>query len=300
MQGREGCIMPKLNSLSDMKSLRELINARRDPGRTCITICSGTGCLAYRSTDVVTAFERELKKSELKHKVDLRRTGCYGFCERGPIVVILPEKICYLGTTAQDVPRIVSQTLVQGELVEDLLYQDPNTGERIAHLEDIPFYKHQKRIILATNALIDPKKIEDYLAIGGYAAAAKVLLDMKPDDVVEEIKAANLRGRGGGGFPAGRKWETTRNVPEEPKYIIVNADEGDPGAYMDRSLLEGNPHGILEGLLIGAYAIGAHEGFIYVRQEYPLAVEIRRWRYKRPRNTAFSGMISSGQDLIFG
>ena len=291
--------MPKLNSRSDLKNLRELINARRDPDKKCITICSGTGCLAYHSTDIVMAFEHELEKSELKHAVDLRRTGCYGFCERGPIVVILPEKICYLGTKVQDVPRIVSQTLVQGELVEDLLYQDPDTGERIAHFEDIPFYKHQKRIILATNALIDPKKIEDYLAIGGYAAAAKVLLDMKPDEVVEEIKAANLRGRGGGGFPAGRKWETTRNVPEEPKYIIVNADEGDPGAYMDRSLLEGNPHSILEGLLIGAYAIGAHEGFIYVRQEYPLAVENTEMAIQQAEEYGLLGkdILGSGFDF---
>jgi len=291
--------MQKLSSYSDLNQLREQINSRRDPDRMCVTVCSGTGCLAYRSQDIYAAFEKEIEKKELKHKIDLRRTGCHGFCDRGPIVVILPEKICYLGTQEKDVPQIVSKTLVKKELVDHLLFKDLKTGERIAHMEDIPFYKSQKRIILANNAHVDPKKIEDYIAIGGYSAAAKALLEMSPEEVLEEIKIAHLRGRGGGGFPAGRKWETTRNAPDEPKYVIVNADEGDPGAYMDRSLLEGNPHSILEGLLIGAYAIGSHEGHIYVRQEYPLAVENTEIAIQKAKEYGLIGKNILGSNFDF-
>jgi len=173
----------------------------------------------------------------------------------------------------EDVPEIVSQTLANGKIIERLLYQDHTHKQRITKEPEIPFYKYQSRTILGNNRLIDPKRIEDYIALGGYTGLAKALLEMTPEQVLNEVKRANLRGRGGGGFPTGIKWETTRNAPGEIKYVIVNADEGDPGAYMDRSLLEGNPHSVLEGLTIGAYAIGSHQGFVYVRQEYPLAVE---------------------------
>ncbi|GAH64296.1 unnamed protein product, partial [marine sediment metagenome] len=187
-------------------------------------------------------------------------------------MVIFPEEICYLRVKLEDIPEIVSTTLVEGNVVDRLLYEDGD-GHKIVHEGDIPFYKHQSRIVFGNNRFIDPTSIEDYIARGGYSALAKALSDMTPDEVLNEVKKANLRGRGGGGFPAGIKWETTRNAPGEIKYVIVNADEGDPGAYMDRSLLEGNPHSVLEGLMIGAYAIGSHQGFVYVRQEYPLAVE---------------------------
>jgi NADH-quinone oxidoreductase subunit F len=210
--------------------------------------------------------------------VDTKGTGCPGFCERGPVVVIYPEEICYLQVTPEDVPEIVSQTIKEKKVVDRLLYVDPTTGEKATYESDIPFYKNQKRNIISSNIKIDPKTIDDYLAIDGYSALAKVLSGMSPEEVVEEVKKSNIRGRGGGGFPAGRKWEGSRNAPDKTKYVIVNADEGDPGegdpgAFMDRALLEGNPHLILEGLIIGGYAIGAHEGYIYVRQEYPLAVE---------------------------
>jgi NADH-quinone oxidoreductase subunit F len=218
------------------------------------------------------AFVEEIKSSGLKGKVDIRRTGCHGFCERGPIVVIFPEEICYLGVKPEDVSEIVSTTLMGKGLVDRLLYKDSN-GEKVVHEGDIPFYKNQTRIVFGNNRLIDPKNIDDYIALGGYDALTKALFEMSPDDVMEMVKRANLRGRGGGGFPAGMKWETTRNAPGKTKYVIVNADEGDPGAYMDRSLLEGNPHSVLEGLIIGAYAIGSHKGYVYVRQEYPLAIE---------------------------
>jgi NADH-quinone oxidoreductase subunit F len=196
-----------------------------------------------------------------------------GFCEQGPRVTIYPEEICYFKVKPEDAPEIVSKSILEKKVVERLLYKDPDTGKGVQKLEDIPFYKYQHRLLLENNAKIDPKNIEDYIALGGYSALAKVLFEMKPEQVIEEIKKSKLRGRGGGGFPTGQKWETTRNAPGEPKYVIVNCDEGDPGAFMDRSLMEGNPHSVLEGLIIGAYAIGANEGFVYVREEYPIAVE---------------------------
>jgi len=265
--------MPRLSSPADLEKLRQEILSQRDPDRPCVTICSGTGCQAQRSEELADTFVDEIEKQGLKNKVDIRRTGCHGFCERGPIVVIFPRQTCYLGVGTKDVSEIVSQTLIENKLVEHLLYEDVDTGQRIAYEGEIPFYKNQSRIVFGSNRLIDPKRIEDYIALGGYTALAKALFEMTSEEVLNEVKKANLRGRGGGGFPTGVKWETTRNAPGEIKYVIVNADEGDPGAYMDRSLLEGNPHSVLEGLIIGAYTIGSHQGFIYVRQEYPLAVQ---------------------------
>ena len=265
--------MPKINSPTELEELRKGILSKRDPNKPCITICAGTGCLALGSDMVISAFEEEIEKQALKTKVDVRGTGCPGFCEKGPIVVIYPEEICYVGVTPEDAPEIVSQTVVGKKVIDRLLYTDPNTGKKAVHEYEIPFYKNQTRLLLGNNIKIDPKSIDDYLALGGYSALAKALFQMTPEQVLEEVKKSNLRGRGGGGFPAGRKWEECRNAPDEIKYVIVNADEGDPGAFMDRALLEGNPHAILEGLTIGAYAIGSHEGYIYVRQEYPLAVE---------------------------
>jgi len=265
--------MPRLNSSHDLAALREALTAARAPNRVCVTLCSGTGCLAYKSHDVFAAFQQEVAARGLDHDVELRRTGCYGFCERGPVMVVLPRGICYLGATAADVSEIVEETLVKGKVVERLTYEDPDTHERIAAFDEIPFYKYQMRLLLKANAQVDPTRIDDYIAIGGYAALAKALTGMTPEQVLDEVTRADLRGRGGGGFATGRKWATTRDAPGEPKYVVVNADEGDPGAYMDRSLLEGNPHSVLEGLILGAYAIGAREGYVYVRQEYPLAVE---------------------------
>jgi NADH-quinone oxidoreductase subunit F len=222
---------------------------------------------------VIVAFEAEVEKQGLMPQVNIKGTGCPGFCERGPVVVIYPEEICYLQVKREDVPDIVSQTIKEKKVVDRLLYVDPTTGEKAIHESDIPFYKNQVRNIIGNNTKIDPKSLDDYLALGGYSALAKVVSRMTPEQVLEEVKRSNLRGRGGGGFPTGRKWEESRNAIGEKKYVIVNADEGDPGAFMDRAILEGNPHSILEGLTIGGYAIGSHEGYIYVRQEYPLAVE---------------------------
>ena len=281
-----------------MEKKRQQILSQRDPNKPCVTICSGTGCHALGSDKVAEAFTSEIARNGLKDKVDIRRTGCHGFCERGPIVVIFPEEICYLGLKAADVPDVVSQTLIKKQLVDRLLYKDAG-GNTIAHEGDIPFYKFQKRIVFGSNRLIDPKSIDDYIALGGYAALAKSLFKMKPEQVLQTVKKSNLRGRGGGGFPAGVKWQTTRDAPGDIRYVIVNADEGDPGAFMDRSLLEGNPHSVLEGLIIGAYAIGAHEGFIYVRQEYPLAVENVSIALEQARKYGLLGknILGSGFDF---
>jgi NADH:ubiquinone oxidoreductase subunit F (NADH-binding)/(2Fe-2S) ferredoxin len=290
--------MAKLRSPQDLERKRQQILSQRDPNKPCVTICSGTGCHALGSDKVAEAFVAEIEKNGLKGKVDVRRTGCHGFCERGPVTVIFPEEICYLGIKAPDVPEIVAQTLVNKKLVDRLLYKDAS-GKVIAHEGDIPFYKFQKRIVFGSNRLIDPKSIDDYIALGGYSALAKALFKMSPEQVLQTVKKANLRGRGGGGFPAGVKWQTTRDAPGDIKYVIVNADEGDPGAFMDRSLLEGNPHSVLEGLIIGAYAIGAHEGFIYVRQEYPLAVENVSVALEQARKYGLLGknILGSGFDF---
>lgn len=265
--------MPRINSPGELETLRQDIVSKQDPKKPCITLCSGSACHATGSLEVAARIEEEIKKQGLSDKVDVRKTGCHGFCERGPIIVIHPEKICYFKIQPDDVPGIISQTLKEKKVDENLLYTDPDTEKKIVHEPDIPFYKNQERLVFGYNGSIDPKSIADYLTIGGYSALAKIFSGMTPEQVLAEIKQSGLRGRGGGGFPAGRKWEGARNAPEKTKYVIVNADEGDPGAYMDRSLLEGNPHLVLEGLIIGAYTIGAHEGYIYVRQEYPLAVE---------------------------
>ena len=290
--------MARLRSATDLGKKRQSILSRRDPSKPCVTICSGTGCHALRSDQVAEAFSREISSNGLRAKVDIRRTGCHGFCERGPIVVIFPEETCYLGIKPEDVPEIVSTTLVKKQLVERLLYKDAE-GKKVALEGEIPFYKHQRRMVFGSNRLIDPKSIDDYIALGGYSALAKALFEMSPEEVLQTVKQANLRGRGGGGFPAGVKWETTRNAPGDIKYVIVNADEGDPGAFMDRSLLEGNPHSVIEGLIIGAYAIGSREGYGYVRQEYPLAVSNLTVALKQAHGYGLLGknILGSGFDF---
>ena len=265
--------MPRINSSAELEALRQDIVSKRDPDKPCITLCSGSACQATHCKKVAAALELEMEKQGLTDKVHFRKTGCHGFCEQGPIIVIYPEGVCYLKVQPEDIPEIVSQTLIEKKVVERLIYVDPTSGEKAVNEDDIPFYKNQQRLVLGPNTKIDPKNFEDYLAVGGYQALATVFSGMTPVQVIDEVKAASLRGRGGGGFPAGIKWEAARNAKGVTKYVIVNCDEGDPGAYMDRSLMEGNPFCVLEGLLIGAYAIGAHEGYIYVRQEYPLAVE---------------------------
>ena len=290
--------MPRLNSATDLERFRQQILAKAD-GVRVISVTNGTDGRTRGSQKVVQAFVEEIERQGLAGKARVKSTGCHGFCEKEPIAIIFPEEICYVGVKPEDVPEIVSETLVEGAVVERLLYQDPVTGQKITKECDIPFYKSQIRVALGNNRFIDAESIDDYISLGGYSALAKTLLKMTPEQVLEEVKRANLRGRGGGGFPAGIKWETTRDAPGEVKYVIVNADEGDPGAYMDRSLLEGNPHSVLEGLIIGAYAIGSHQGFVYVRQEYPLAVENLSIALEQAREHGLLGtdILGSGFDF---
>jgi NADH-quinone oxidoreductase subunit F len=271
-------LQKRLANVSELEDLRQSIIQKRDPNLPCITVCAGTGCRAFGAEEVINAFKEEIERRDLKVEVDvgLKITGCHGFCERGPLVVIRPNGVLYQRVKTEDVPEILSETVVNGNIIERLLYSDPITGEKTEYENEVPFYKRQRRIVFGSNGEIDPNSIDDYIAIGGYSALPKALFQMSPEQTIEEIKNSGLRGRGGAGFLAGRKWEFCRNAKGTIKYVICNADEGDPGAYMDRSLLEGNPHSVLEGMTIGAYAIGSHEGYIYVRNEYPLAVKNAR------------------------
>jgi NADH-quinone oxidoreductase subunit F len=289
----------KLKSGLELDNLRQAITGDKDSSRITISVCGGTGCRASGAETVVDAFEEEIEKKELQVKVEFKETGCHGFCERGPVVVIGPDKIFYQRVKPEDVPDIIEKTVVKGEIVRKLLYKDPATREEIIHEYDVPFYKKQTRLIMSQNGEIDPRDITQYIAAGGYAAMCKALLRMTPEKIISEITRSGLRGRGGGGFPTGRKWESTRAVKNDIKYVLCNADEGDPGAYPDRSILEGNPHSVIEGMVIGAYAIGSHQGYIYVRNEYPLAVEHARLAIEQATEYGLLGddILGSGFDF---
>jgi len=266
-------VLPRISSPEELESLRRDILSRRDPNRPLITVCGGTGCQTYGGSDVYQAFVQEVKKQGLEAGVGVKATGCHGFCERGVLVIIFPQDILYQRVKVEDVPEVVAETIVKGNIIDRLLYVDPATKKRHTKELDVPFYARQHRLLLEGNTRIDPTSIEDYLAIGGYAALPKALFHMKPEQIIDEVKRSGLRGRGGGGFPTGQKWQSTRKAHGDIKYVICNCDEGDPGAFMDRSLMEGNPHSALEGMIIGAFAIGSHLGYVYIRHEYPMAVE---------------------------
>jgi len=264
----------KINSIKELtKAIGDQIQKRKSEKKSVLTVSAGTCGQARGSLGVIKALKKEIKKENLGDKVKVKISGCHGFCEAEPNIIIHPQDIFYQKVQPQDAEDITSQTILNDKIIDRLLFSDPVSGRAVQNEKKIPFYKKQKRIILGDNALIDPTDINDYFSIGGYNSLIKVLSKMTPEDVIETVIKSGLRGRGGAGFPTGKKWEFTRKAKGGIKYIICNADEGDPGAYMDRSLLEGNPHRVLEGMLIGAYAIGAEEGYIYVRDEYPLAVE---------------------------
>lgn len=289
----------KLESEKELEDLRNKILSARDPDRPCIAVCGGTGCHASGCSEVAREIHAELDSKKLNGKVDIRITGCHGFCERGPIVIVFPQGIFYQKVIPEDVKEIIASTVENGNIVDRLLYHDPVSGEKKVHVEDITFYQKQNRLLLENNTRVDPAEIKDYLAINGYSALAKVLGTMTPEAVIDIVRSSGLRGRGGGGFPTGRKWESTRQAPGEIKYVICNADEGDPGAYMDRSILEGNPHSVLEGMIIGAYAIGSNEGYVYVRNEYPLAVSNLSTAIRQARELGILGDNILGSGFSF-
>lgn len=231
------------------------------------------GCLHGRFEDLVPALQQEVERRGLSGEVDVVETGCRGMCAMGPVILIEPDGLFYTDVQPADVPELVEETLVKGRVVSRLTYKEPVTHQDVCKYEDIPFYNKQLRHVMRNCGMINPESVEEYIASGGYQALAKALTTMAPEEIIEEIKASGLRGRGGAGFPTGWKWESTRKAEGDVRYVVANGDEGDPGAFMNRSLMEGDPHAIIEGMIIGAYAIGAHEGFIYVRDEYPLAVK---------------------------
>jgi len=289
----------KIKSLQTLEVFRKSITGSRKIEKPYLAICGGAGCLALGSGEVIDATVKELERQKLSGEVKIKTTGCPGFCEQGPLLTIYPQNITYTHVKAGDVPEIISETVCNGRVVESLLYIDPSTKERFASESAVPFYKKQQRFLLGNNSKIDPRNIEDYVALGGYSTLAKTLV-MNPEQVIEEIKSSGLRGRGGGGFPTGRKWQSCRNATGEPKYVIANCDEGDPGAFMNRALMEGNPHSVLEGLIICAYGIGSHEGYIYVRNEYPLAVENATIAIEQAGQLGLLGenILGSGFDFV--
>ncbi len=264
----------RIESVKSLNSLADEVRREQKKQSIEILVCAGTGCIANGSLEVAESLERSIsrRKLDVKLKLGVKRTGCHGFCEKGPLVVIQPAGIFYKGVRAKDVKEIVEKTLEGGEIIKRLLYRDPLAKKKVETYKEIPFYNRQHRIALRNIGKIDPADIDDYIAQGGYQGLARALTSMEPEGVIDAIDKSGLRGRGGGGFPTGRKWRTCRNAPDEPRYVLCNADEGDPGAFMDRSICEGDPHVVIEGMVIGAYAVGAASGFIYVRDEYPLAV----------------------------
>ncbi len=240
--------------------------------RMNLMVCAGTGCVSNKSLRVKEALEREIEKRELQDEVEVVTTGCNGFCAQGPIMVVHPDGIFYQLLTEEDAPEVVEEHVLKGRPVKRLMYIPPKEESPIPRMEDIGFFKKQQLIALSNRGTISPDSIEEYIARDGYRALAKSLTQMTPEGIIEEIKKSGLRGRGGAGFPTGLKWEFCSKAPGNEKYVICNADEGDPGAFMDRSIVESNPHALLEGMVIGARAIGASHGFVYIRNEYPLAL----------------------------
>ena len=296
--------MVPIKNIAELESLQKRIISERDPQKTYITVCSGTGCRSNNALDIVEAIRNALKKESFDVAVNM--TGCHGFCERGPIVVIEPKGIFYTEVGRKNLERdageIVASLKDDAAPVKRLFYRDPETKEAKTYYSDIPFYSKQKRVALRNNGMIDPCMIEDYLANDGYSSLAKVI-GMEPEDVIQVIEDSDLRGRGGAGFPTGTKWRSCRQAPGDACYILCNGDEGDPGAFMDRSIMEGDPHSVIEGMLIAAWAISMNvsrvEGYFYVRAEYPLAVENLTKAIKQAREWGFLGDDILGSGLSF-
>ena len=289
--------MRRLTRPEDLERLRSSLSGER--AGTKITVCGGTGCQACGCRPVIDALTERLHDEGLSESVSVLITGCHGFCEQGPLMIVDPGRILYCQLKPDDVGEIVSETICGGRVVERLLYVDPVSGDTVRSEPEVPFYRLQDRVVLGMNGRLDPRSIADYIAVGGYSSLASVLRDNDPEECIGEIVRSGIRGRGGGGFPTGRKWQFARAAQGDPKYIICNADEGDPGAYMDRSILEGNPHRVIEGMIIGAFAIGASKGFVYVRAEYPLAVEHTQIAVAQAREAGLLGDRILGTGFSF-
>jgi len=268
------------------------------PERTHILVCTGTGCVSAGAFDIMEALKTEIKKHNLQEEIAVVPTGCNGFCENGPLVLFEPEGIFYRRLSVQDIPFLVEEHCLKGRPVPSLMYTPPKEKSPIPAMKDIEFFKHQRLVVLRNRGRINPERIEDYIAFDGYMGLAKAL-EMSPEEIIRQVKVSGLRGRGGAGFPTGTKWQVCREQPRTPKYLICNADEGDPGAFMDRSVLEADPHAIVEGMIIGAKAIGAEQGFIYVRTEYPLAVQRIKKAIKQAEENGLLGEGILGSDLKF-
>ncbi|MBN2317288.1 MAG: FAD-dependent oxidoreductase [Sedimentisphaerales bacterium] len=291
--------MLRLSSVDQLEELRSVLFDAVDDNLPRLVICAGTACQASGSSDVIRIAKKYIIQNHLVGKVALRITGCHGFCEMGPFILTEPQQAFYIQVKLDDIPKII-QALRSDAYVEDLLYKDPNTGQRYYKRDDIPFFKNQQRSILSLNQEIDPIRIYDYVARSGYYALGKALRKRDPLWIVEQVKRSGLRGRGGGGFPTGLKWELLADQPDgDGKFLVCNADEGDPGAYMDRSVLEGNPHSIIEGMVIGAYGTGATEGIVYVRNEYPIAVKHLRIALQQARALGVLGENILGTGFSF-
>jgi len=290
----------RISTIEGLAEYREKIIENRNELPT-VLVCGGTPCIARGSMDVLSAFKKIVDDEGIDVKVDLniKTTGCQGFCNKGPLVTIADKGIVYMNVKPKDVPEIVEKTVKKGEIIESLLYRDPEDKEaKSAGFDGIPFYRHQKKLVLRDVGKIDPNSIDDYIAQGGYSALAKAFT-IQPDAIIKVVEDSGLRGRGGGGFPTGRKWKSCRAMESDIRYVICNGDEGDPGAFMDRSIMEGNPHAIIEGMIIGAYAIGSNHGYAYIRDEYPLALEYMQNAIEDVRSLGLLGRDILGTGFDF-
>jgi NADH-quinone oxidoreductase subunit F len=290
--------MAKIKSIKGLEEYRRKLLTSVDLKQPRVSVCGGANCLALGAAELAGTFEAELKKKGLKGKVALKTTGCHGLCGKGPRVLLRPQEIAYQQVRLQDVPEIVGETLAKGKVLEHLLFK-ADGGDPVAQKAKIPFYQGQHSLVTSHLDAIDPESLDDYLAVGGYEALAQVLGKMTPDAVIKAVEASGLRGRAGGGFPTGRKWRSTREMEGEVKFLICNANEGDPGTFVDRALLEGDPHAVLEGMIIGGYAIGARRGYIYVRHEYRQAVARLTLALDQARKFGLLGEKILGNDFSF-
>jgi len=302
--------MERVNNYSELIDLKNKyahkLNLRKSRGMRTelvkernIMVCGGTGCKSSGSDEIINALNENIEKLGLKDSVKVIATGCFGFCARGPIMHIQPDNIFYTQVTEKDVQEIVFSHLLEGNIVQRLLYEDPETKIKLLSQEEMPFYKKQNRIALRNCGIIDPENIEEVIASGGYQALGKAVSEMTQDEVINEVKISGLRGRGGGGFPTGRKWEATKRANNDTKYVICNADEGDPGAFMDRAILEGDPHSVIEAMAICGYSIGSSKGFVYIRAEYPLAVHRLKIAISQAKSAGLLGENILGSNFNF-